>query len=182
MKNSQKKIAVFAGSFDPFTIGHLDLVKRACELFDFIWIVVAINASKKCLFSENMRMQLAQTSLSSLSIKNRKKVRVTSYCGLIVNFMENIGANFIVRGVRSVVDTDYEMQMAINNRTLKPDCETVFLPSLPEYASISSTAVREILKCSSDTQKQSEILKNFIPKMAVNEVITDFNSLQKGSI
>ena len=136
-----KKIAVFAGSFDPFTLGHLDIVKRAAALFDELYVLLAVNASKKYMFPESARVEIVKTAVKDIS-----NVKVDSFDGLTVDFMKRVGAKFLVRGIRGAADVEYEQTVAWNNKVLYPECETVFLSSAPEHLNVSSTVVRELLK------------------------------------
>lgn len=136
-----KKIAVFAGSFDPFTVGHLDVVKRAAALFDELYVLLAVNTSKKYVFSEMTRLEIIRKAVAGIS-----NVKVETFDGLTVDFMKRVGAKFLVRGIRGAADVEYEQMVAWNNQVLYPECETVFLSSAPEHLMVSSTVVREILK------------------------------------
>ena len=136
-----KKIAVFAGSFDPFTVGHLDVVKRAAALFDELYVLLAVNTSKKYVFSEMTRLEIIRKAVAGIS-----NVKVETFDGLTVDFMKRVGAKFLVRGIRGAADVEYEQTVAWNNHVLYPECETVFLSSAPEHLMVSSTVVREILK------------------------------------
>ena len=136
-----KRIAVFAGSFDPFTLGHLDIVKRASALFDEVWVLLAVNASKKYQFSEKDRLGMIRRAVADFS-----NVKVDVFNGLTVDFMKRVGAKFLVRGIRGAADVEYEQTVAWNNRILYPECETVFLSSCPEHLMVSSSVVRELLK------------------------------------
>ena len=135
-----KKIAVFAGSFDPFTLGHLDIVKRAAALFDELYVLLAVNASKKYMFSESARIEMIRKADAGVP-----NVKVESFDGLTVEFMKRIGAKFLVRGIRGSADVEYEQSVAWNNKVLYPECETVFLSSAPEHLMVSSTVVRELV-------------------------------------
>lgn len=168
------KIAVFAGSFDPFTLGHLDLVKRASALFDQVWVLVAVNASKKYLFSEDARGQMIQSAVEDLP-----NVGVAAYDGLTVDFMKAVGSKFLVRGVRNAMDMDYEQSNAWNNKVLHPDCETVFLSSAPEHLAVSSTVVRELLKCNIlETEGGKEKLLKYVPASILPTMIKEFEKLK----
>ena len=136
-----KKIAVFAGSFDPFTLGHLDIVKRASALFDEVWVLLAVNASKKYLLAESARVEIVKAA-----VKGIPNVKVDCFDGLTVDFMQRVGAKFLVRGIRGSADVEYEQSVAWNNKVLYPECETIFLSSAPEHLNVSSTVVRELLK------------------------------------
>ena len=139
------RIAVYSGTFDPITLGHEDVVRRAAGLFDTLIIAVAVAHHKKTLFSLDTRIELAKTAMQSIV-----NVVVLPFDGLIVDFCTAQNANVIVRGVRNVTDFDYEAQMAAMNRKLRPDVETVFfLPTL-DVQPISSTLVREISKLGGD--------------------------------
>lgn len=136
-----KKIAVFAGSFDPFTVGHFDVVKRAAALFGELYVLLAVNTSKKYVFSEMTRLEIIRKAVAGIS-----NVKVETFDGLTVDFMKRVGAKFLVRGIRGAADVEYEQTVAWNNQVLYPECETVFLSSAPEHLMVSSTVVREILK------------------------------------
>ena len=136
-----QKIAVFAGSFDPFTVGHQDIVNRASALFDEVWVLLAVNASKRYMFSEETRLEMARKA-----VENIPNVKVDCYDGLTVDFAKRAGARFLVRGIRDASDVDYEQTVAWNNKVLCPECETVFLSSAPEHLMVSSSVVRELLK------------------------------------
>ena len=139
------RTAVYSGTFDPFTLGHEDVARRAAGLFDTLIIAVAAAHHKKALFSLESRIDIAKTA-----IKNIANVSVLPFDGLIMDFCKQQMASAVVRGVRNVTDFDYEAQMAAMNRKLRPDVETVFLlPSL-DLQPISSTLVREISKLGGD--------------------------------
>lgn len=149
---------MFAGSFDPFTLGHLDIVKRAAAIFDELWVVLAVNASKKNMFSQEERLTFINKSVAGIS-----HVKVTSFDGLTVDFMKSVGSKFLIRGVRGAMDVEYEQSIAWNNRMLYPECETVILPSSSEHLSLSSSVVRELLKAGVlDTQDGRELLSNYV--------------------
>jgi pantetheine-phosphate adenylyltransferase len=166
-----KKIAVFAGSFDPFTVGHLDVVKRAAALFDELYVLLAVNASKKYLLSESARIEIVKKS-----VENIPNVKVESFDGLTVDFMKRVGAKFLVRGIRGSADVDYEQSVAWNNKVLYPECETIFLSSAPEHLMVSSTVVRELLKVgvAMDEAGMAKLAKyvpaDVIPLMLKNEL------------
>lgn len=134
------KIAVFPGSFDPITVGHVDLIKRASPLFDKIVVAVGINSQKKTLFPLEQRIEWLHTVLGDFP-----KVEVGSFEGLTVKYCQDIGANYLIRGLRNASDFDYEKTISQLNHIIGNDIETVFLISRPEYSHISSTIVREII-------------------------------------
>jgi pantetheine-phosphate adenylyltransferase len=132
-------IAVYPGTFDPITLGHQDLIRRAAGLFDTVVVAVAVAHHKKTLFTLEERLALVQEVVQPLG-----NVRVQSFTGLLRDFVLHCGAHAMVRGVRSVTDFDYEAQLAGMNRVLAPDVETVFLTPDARFQHISSTLVREI--------------------------------------
>ncbi|MBI2618534.1 MAG: pantetheine-phosphate adenylyltransferase [Ignavibacteriales bacterium] len=135
------KIAIYPGTFDPITNGHLDILERALTLFDQVLIVIARNASKDPLFSETERLDLI-----SASVKNHKNVRVDSFEGLLVDFAQKKKATAVVRGLRAISDFEYELQMALMNRKLDDTVETVFLMPNEKYTYLNSSIVREIAR------------------------------------
>jgi pantetheine-phosphate adenylyltransferase len=142
------RIAVYSGTFDPLTLGHEDVVRRAAGLFDTLIIAVAVAHHKKTLFSLDARIELAKTAMQSIP-----NVVVLPFDGLIVDFCTAQNASVIVRGVRNVTDFDYEAQMAAMNRKLRPAVETVFLLPTLDVQPISSTLVREISKLGGDVSQ-----------------------------
>ncbi len=148
MASSAPRIAVYSGTFDPFTLGHEDVVRRAAGLFDQLIVAVAVAHHKKTLFSLEQRVRQVQQA-----VQGHASVRVMPFDGLIMDFCAAQQATAVVRGVRNLTDFDYESQMAAMNRKLRPQVETVFL--LPEAAlqCISSTLVREISKLGGDVSQ-----------------------------
>jgi pantetheine-phosphate adenylyltransferase len=142
------RIAVYSGTFDPITLGHEDVARRAAGLFETLIIAVALAHHKKTLFPLNARILLAKTAL-----KNIANVVVMPFDGLIVDFCKAQGASAVVRGVRNVTDFDYEAQMASMNRKLLPSVETIFLLPSSDVQPISSTLVREISKVGGDVSQ-----------------------------
>ncbi len=134
-------IAVFPGSFDPITLGHVDLVKRAVPLFDKIIVAVGINNQKQTLFSLDKRIEWLNEVFKSF-----KKVEISYFEGLTVKFCEKENARFIIRGLRNASDFDYEKTISQLNTIIGKEVETLFLISQPEFSHISSTIVREIIK------------------------------------
>ena len=139
------RIAVYSGTFDPITLGHMDLVTRAAGLFDQLIIAVAVAHHKKTIFSLEARVEYAQAAT-----KNIANVSVLPFDGLIMDFCKTHQAVAVVRGIRNLTDFDYEAQMAAMNRKLAPEVETVFLLPEAHLACISSTLVREISKLGGD--------------------------------
>jgi len=139
------KIAIFPGSFDPITAGHVDIVKRAVPLFDQIIVAVGVNTQKKYLFSFEQRMEWLESVF-----KNEPKVKVDSYEGLTAHYCVEIGAKYMIRGLRNASDFDYEKTISQLNHIVGHGLETVFLISHPKFSHISSTIVREIIKGKGD--------------------------------
>lgn len=147
-----EKIAVFPGSFSPFTLGHQYVINRALPLFDKIIIAVGSNSSKEYYFSEEQRIQWMEDIF-----KNEAKVEIRKYDGLTVDFCKSINANFILRGLRNSKDFNYEKEIAQVNQTLNEAIETIFIITSSEYSHISSSLVREVAKNGGDISK-------FVPK------------------
>ena len=139
------RIAVYPGSFDPPTRGHEDLVRRSLALCDELIVAVAINASKQPLFSVEERLALLRTALGG-----DPRVTLTTFYGLLADFARARGAGMIVRGLRAVSDFDYEFQMALMNRQLHPELETVFLVPAVDLTYLSSSLVREVARYGGD--------------------------------
>ncbi len=140
--------AVFAGSFDPPTNGHLDIIKRASGLFDSVDVVVSVNPEKKYMFSEEERLSMLKALISSF-----ENVSVHSYQGLIVNYAKQNGAKVLVRGVRSTNDFGYEFELALMNQNLNPDIETVFLQSKEKYAIVKSSSIKQLAQFGGDISR-----------------------------
>ncbi|MDY3721401.1 MAG: pantetheine-phosphate adenylyltransferase [Treponema sp.] len=140
--------AVFAGSFDPPTNGHLDIIKRASGLFESVDVVVSVNPEKHTMFSEEERVQF----LKEL-IKPFNNVSVHSYKGIIVNYAKEVGAKVLVRGVRSANDFGYEFELALMNQNLNPDIETVFLQSKEKYAIVKSSSIKQLAQFGGDISR-----------------------------
>lgn len=148
------KIAVYPGTFDPMTFGHLDVLERAAKMFNKVIISAAGSTSKASLFSLGERVEM----LSKIT-KGIKNVETGSFNGLLVDYARSINAGTIIRGLRAISDFEYEFQMALTNRKIAPEIETVFLMPSEKYSYISSTFVREIAKYGGD-------VSGFVPKEA----------------
>ena len=149
-------IAIYPGSFDPFTNGHLDILKSGSEIFDKVIIAVSYNVNKKSFLSVEERISLIKQSVSHL-----KNVEVDSFEGLTVNYAKEKGANILLRGLRTSFDFEYELQLSQTNNALNNNLKTVFLITKPEYNFISSSMVREILANNGD-------FSNFVPNVVYN--------------
>jgi pantetheine-phosphate adenylyltransferase len=143
-----QRIALFPGTFDPITIGHLDIIHRALPLFDKLVIGIGRNVNKSAMFSEEQRM----TWIKEI-FRDNPNVSVAVYEGLTVECCRKVGANFIVRGIRYVNDFEYEKAIADMNRSLDKDIETVFLTCLPQYTSVASTLVRDVIRNGGDARQ-----------------------------
>jgi len=144
---ARSKIAVYPGSFDPITNGHIDLVKRTLRTFDRVVVAIATNPNKDdSLFSVEERLEMVRQALRGLG----RRVRVDSFEGLLVDYAERIGAQVIIRGLRAVSDFEYEFQMAMMNRELKPALETLFMMTGESYFYISSRLVKEVVSLGGD--------------------------------
>jgi pantetheine-phosphate adenylyltransferase len=139
------KVAIYPGSFDPITNGHLDVARRAATMFDRVIVAVARNAEKTPMFSVQERVALARGA-----VQNVKNVTVEAFDGLLVEYARRKKALVIVRGLRAVSDFEYELQLALMNRRLEPRVETIFLAPKDEYTFISSRMVKEIAKLGGD--------------------------------
>lgn len=146
------KIAVFPGSFDPITVGHESVVLRALPMFDQVVVAVGHNAAKRTMFSVEQRVAMIEQVFA-----NQPKVRVMSYEGLTVDFCRQQGAGFILRGLRTSADFEFERAVAQVNKAMHPDIETVFMLTMPEHTPISSSIIRDIVLHHGDPSK-------FIPK------------------
>jgi pantetheine-phosphate adenylyltransferase len=144
-----KRIAVFPGSFDPFTLGHESIVRRSFGLFDKIIIAVGKNSTKANLFSMEQRVEWIRQVFESDS----DRVEVDAYEGLTVNYCRNRGANFILRGLRTSADFGFERGIGQVNKALQPEIETVFILALPEHSAISSTIIRDIIRNGGDASQ-----------------------------
>ncbi len=142
------KKAIYPGSFDPVTYGHIDIIERASKIFDELIVAVLNNRAKSPLFSVDERVNILNEVLSDIS-----NIRVESYEGLLVNFAVECGAGVIVRGLRAVTDFEYELQLAQTNNVLNTGIDTVFLTTSLEYAYLSSSTVKEVASYGGDIDK-----------------------------
>lgn len=139
------KVALFPGTFDPFTNGHLNIVNKGLDLFDEVVIAIGVNALKKTMFDLETRTKWIESCF-----KNEPRVKVTNYSGLTVNFCNEVGANFILRGLRAIGDFEYEKQIAMVNQDLNPEVQSVFVLSEQKYTTVSSTIIRDLIRHGGD--------------------------------
>lgn len=135
------RVCVYPGSFDPFTLGHLDVLNSAAELFDHVYVGVLNNSGKKATFSPAERVEMIERVIGELGLKN---VTAERFDGLLVDFVSQIGATHIIRGLRAITDFEYEFQIDAMNRHLAPDIRTVYFMANPSHSFLSSSNVREI--------------------------------------
>jgi len=134
------KVAIYPGSFDPFTKGHQNIIERGVRVFGQVVVAVAHNTSKKTIFTLDERVQLLNKIF-----RGRKDVKVDYFEGLLVDYAKKMGTNIVLRGMRTVSDFEYELQMALANKTLSPELETVFMVTDSEFSHISSSVIREVV-------------------------------------
>ena len=150
--------AVYPGSFDPITLGHLDIIKRTAAVFDKVIIGVLINKAKKPLFSIEERVELIKEVT-----KDIPNVEIVSFNGLLIEFSDKMKADVIVRGIRAVSDFEYEFQMALTNKKLNPEFETLFLPTSIEHMFLSSSMVKQIAGFGGD-------ISHFVPECLLEKI------------
>ena len=156
------RIAIYPGTFDPITNGHLDLIDRATVLFDQIYVAIADNLEKEPLFSEAERVEMVKAC-----VKSKKNVKVISFVGLLADLSKKLKAVAIIRGLRAVSDFEYEFQMALMNRKLYANAETVFLMPSARYTFLSSTMIKDIARFGGDISK-------FVPKLVERKLKEKF--------
>lgn len=153
-----ERICLFPGTFDPVTLGHTDIINRALPLFDKLVIGIGRNSNKTAMFSESERLGWLREIYAG-----EPKINVLAYDGLTVNCCKQIGADFILRGIRYVNDFEYEKAIADMNRSLANNVETIFLTCLPEFTSVASTLVRDVIRNNGDaSQFLPEVVKKYI--------------------
>jgi pantetheine-phosphate adenylyltransferase len=160
MTNSDSRIAVYTGSFDPITLGHLNVIERASRLVDRLIVGIGVNIEKQLLFTPEERVDLVRRSVAQLN-----NVEVQSFAGLAVSFVRQCGARVLVRGVRSLGDTEAEFTMTLANRKLDPGVETVFLMADEQYSHVSSSLIKQIAALAGD-----EELARFVPREIVSAI------------
>ena len=153
---------MYPGSFDPITLGHVDVIERAAQMFETVTVVIAKNSKKTPLFDEHERLAMATASLVHLP-----NVSVTVHAGLVVDFANEHGVDVIVRGLRAVSDFEYEFQIALMNRKLQPDVSTIFLMPHERYTYLNSSIIRELGRYRQD-------ISDFVPRAVVDAMHRKF--------
>lgn len=157
-----EKIGIYPGTFDPITNGHIDVIERAGKMFDKVIVVVSINSKKTCLFTENERLEMAKESLSHLP-----NVEVDMHQGLTVDYAAKVGASAIIRGIRAISDFEYEFQIALMNRKLNPDVNTIFLLPHENYTYLNSSIIREL-------SRYKQNVSDFVPPLVAKKIKEKF--------
>ncbi len=161
--------AVCVGSFDPVTLGHVDIITRGAKVFDRLTVGIGINPDKKPLFTCDERVELMRRVLARLP-----NVTVESFDGLAVSFVRDCGAAVLLRGVRSLMDIESELTMSLTNRTLAPEIETVFLMANETYSHVSSTLIKQIARFGEADAAES--LKSFVPPDVIPRLVAKYRS------
>ena len=156
--HTEGSIAIFPGSFDPITLGHIDIIKRSAKIFDKLVIAIGDNPDKRSTFSVHERIELIQTCLGEIS-----NVEVKSYTGLTVKFAQKIGAKTIIRGLRNSADFQYESQIAFTNQAVT-GIETLFMLTAPQHAFTSSSLIRQVASMKGDISK-------FVPQIVADRLV-----------
>lgn len=151
LKGPDVKRAIYPGTFDPVTFGHLDMIKRSAKMFDELIVGVLVNRTKTPLFSIEERVEMMKEATAEIP-----NIRVSTFEGLLIDFAKSHNANFIIRGLRAVTDFEYELQMSQTNRIMSREIDTIFLTASLEYAYLSSSTVREVASFGGD-------ISHFVP-------------------
>ena len=164
MGNHEKKhIALYPGSFDGLTFGHLDIIERGARLFDLLLVAVARNEAKRPIFTVEERLEILRAETAHL-----ENVRIHSFDGLTMDYAERMEASYVIRGIRVISDFEFELQMALMNRTLNPRVETLFMVPAAEHLYVSTTMIKEVLLLGGDVRR-------FVPETTETYLRTRFN-------
>lgn len=161
-----KKTVICPGSFDPVTLGHVDIIKRASKMFDRVIVAVLVNSSKSPSFSIHERIELLEEATKDID-----NVEIASFDGLLAQYCKDRGVNAIVKGLRAVSDFDYEFQMAITNKKLNPDLETIFLTADADSMYLSSSMVRSVASMGGD-------ISNFVPACVLDRIVNKLKTVK----
>lgn len=161
------KVCVYPGSFDPITNGHLDIIDRASKVFDRLIVAVVVNPNKNPVFTLEERVQLIKDSIGDVS-----NIEVDSFSGLLIDYMNKKNSRIIIKGLRVVTDFEYEFQMALLNKNLNPDIETVFMMTNSKYSYLSSSMIKEIASLGAN-------IDEFVPHIIKDKILDKFN-VRKG--
>jgi pantetheine-phosphate adenylyltransferase len=164
MSQERPSSAVYVGSFDPMTLGHLDIIRRAARLFDSVTVGIGINPDKQSLFTPAERLEMCR-----LAVRDLANVDVRAFDGLAVEFVRECGSRILLRGVRTLTDIDAEFTMTLTNRVLDQEIESIFLMSAERYAHISSSLIRQIARMAREDVR--ERLKEFVPAPIIGPLI-----------
>lgn len=156
-------IAIYPGTFDPATNGHMDMIERCAKKFDTLYVAILNNPNKKCLFTLEERLEM----LTDLT-RHYPNVKIASFDGLLIDYAKSINADVIVRGLRAVSDYEYEMQMSLCNQSLYPELETLFLVAKTRFSYLSSSIVKEVASLGGN-------LENFVPDLVREELLKKYN-------
>lgn len=161
------RIAIYAGSFDPLTNGHLDVLKASLAVADTVFAAIGVQPSKKPLFSFDERVELIEKSAATEFGADSHRIKVVAFDGLVIDAARKNGASIMIRGLRDGTDLDYEMQMAGMNETMAPELQTVFLPASPSVRTITATLVRQIASMGGD-------IRPFVPEVVASALAAKF--------
>ncbi len=164
VQNLKSNTAVYVGSFDPVTLGHLDIIRRASRVFEHVTVGIGVNPDKKMLFSASERLSLCQQSVAEF-----RNVEVRTFEGLTVDFVRHCNSRILLRGVRTLTDMEQEFTMTLANRVLDEDIESVFLMSAEQYAHISSSLIKQIARMAKEDV--SRRLKDFVQKPIIEALV-----------
>lgn len=163
-----ERIALYAGSFDPLTNGHLDVLKASLAVTDIVYAAIGIHPGKKPLFSFEERLALIEEAAREEFGADGRRIRVVAFDGLVIDAAKEHGASIMIRGLRDGTDLDYEMQMAGMNETMAPELQTVFLPASPSVRTITATLVRQIAAMGGD-------IRPFVPAAVAGALVAKFS-------
>ncbi len=163
-----ERIALYAGSFDPVTNGHLDVLKASLAVTDIVYAAIGIHPGKKPLFSFEERLALIEEATREEFGADGRRIRVVAFDGLVIDAAKEHGASIMIRGLRDGTDLDYEMQMAGMNETMAPELQTVFLPASPSVRTITATLVRQIAAMGGD-------IRPFVPAAVAGALVAKFS-------